>query len=266
MSQEIVDRVRNYLSPNIPVTPISQGAEAVVFTTSVHPYLPENCNSNEKYIIKYRSPKRYRHPVIDKSLTKHRTLGEARLLSKLYTIEGLHVPKLIACDAYNGYLWLEFLGEDLPENFGYSNLKNFLWMYDAKNDPYCEVVKRALIEVGEQIGKLHWNDYCHGDLTSSNIVMVHSDTDSHHWVPHLIDFGLGSTTTMVEDKGVDIYVLERAILSTHSQHAEQYIEWMLDGFKSVYEKNGKLGKKKLDELLKRFAEVRLRGRKRSMIG
>lgn len=96
--------------------------------------------------------------------------------------------------------------------------------------------------------------------------MVHSDTDSHHWVPHLIDFGLGSTTTMVEDKGVDIYVLERAILSTHSQHAEQYIEWMLDGFKSVYEKNGKLGKKKLDELLKRFAEVRLRGRKRSMIG
>jgi TP53 regulating kinase-like protein len=32
----------------------------------------------------------------------------------------------------------------------------------------------------------------------------------------LIDFGLGSTSTLPEDKAVDLYVLERALLSMHS--------------------------------------------------
>lgn len=261
MSAEIVERVEEYLTKSIPVEVVSQGAEAVVFQTQQHPYLPTA--GNDKYIIKYRPPKRYRHPNIDKALTKHRTLSEARLLSKLYTIDGLHVPKLIACDAYNGYLWLDFLGCDLDGGYGFSNLKNFLWMYGKKGEPYCDIVKDALIGVGEQIGILHWNDYCHGDLTSSNIVLV---PDGDKWIPHLIDFGLGSTSTMVEDKGVDLYVLERAIISTHSQYSDKYNEWLMEGFKSVYEREGKTGKKKLNELLKRFSEVRLRGRKRSMIG
>lgn len=32
----------------------------------------------------------------------------------------------------------------------------------------------------------------------------------------LIDFGLSFTSTIPEDKGVDLYVLERALLSMHS--------------------------------------------------
>lgn len=264
MSQEIIDQVSKYLTPNIPLSLISQGAEAVVFTTNVHPYLPLNNGSNTKYVIKYRPPKRYRHPSIDKSLTKHRTLSESRLLSKLYQIPGLKVPELIACDSYNGCIWIEFLGEDLPDNKGFSNLKNFLWMYSV--DPYNDIVKDTLIKVGEQIGLLHWNDYCHGDLTSSNIVLVRSKENKELWVPHLIDFGLGSTSNLVEDKGVDLYVLERAILSTHSSFADRYNEWLMTGFKKVYESQGNLGAKKLKEITKRFEEVRLRGRKRSMLG
>lgn len=31
----------------------------------------------------------------------------------------------------------------------------------------------------------------------------------------MIDFGLSYTSTLLEDKGVDLYVLERAFLSTH---------------------------------------------------
>lgn len=267
MSQEIIDVVSKYLTPNIPIKLISQGAEAVVFTTSVHPYCPERKTDENgdpiQYIIKYRSPKRYRHPVIDQQLTKRRTLSESRLLAKLYLIKDLNVPKLIAVDPYNGCIWLEFLGEDLPNNRGFSNLKNFLWMY--ANDPYNEVVKITLHRVGEQIGLLHWNDYCHGDLTTSNIVLVRN-SDSDDWEPHLIDFGLGSTSNLVEDKGVDLYVLERAIISTHSSFADRYNEWILEGFSSIYRQNGKNGSQKLDELLKRFADVRMRGRKRTMIG
>lgn len=266
MSQRIIDQISKYLTPNIPIVTIAQGAEAVVFTTHVHPYL-QTTESGVRYIIKYRPPKRYRHPSIDQSLTKHRTLSESRLLAKLYLIEGLCVPKIIACDPYNGCIWLDFLGEDLPYDKGYSNLKNFLWMYASKGfDPYDEVVKETLHKVGQQIGLLHWNDYCHGDLTSSNIVLVRKGSDENVWQPYLIDFGLGSMSKLVEDKGVDLYVLERAIISTHSSFAEKYNAWLLDGFAEVYRRNGKKGETKLKEVLKRFQEVRLRGRKRSMIG
>ena len=33
----------------------------------------------------------------------------------------------------------------------------------------------------------------------------------------VIDFGLSSTSTVAEDKGVDLYVLERAFISAHSK-------------------------------------------------
>lgn len=261
MSEKIIGNTSSYLTADFPLEKIAQGAEAVVFTTSVHPYLPIK-ESRNKYVIKYRPPKKYRHPSIDRSLTKHRTLSESRLLAKLYLIPGLKVPKLIACDPYNGYIWLQFLGENLPHDRGFSNLKNFLWMY-AEKDPYDAVVQETLIKVGEQIGLLHWNNYCHGDLTSSNIVLVKED---ECWQPYLIDFGLGSTSNMVEDKGVDLYVLERAIVSTHSAFADIYKEWVMKGFTKIYEANGEKGHKKLKEVLNRFQEVRMRGRKRSMIG
>lgn len=31
----------------------------------------------------------------------------------------------------------------------------------------------------------------------------------------MIDFGLSQISTLAEDKGVDLYVLERALISTH---------------------------------------------------
>ncbi|SCU86528.1 LAFA_0E01376g1_1 [Lachancea sp. 'fantastica'] len=263
MSDQIIKEVASYLTPNVPIVPISQGAEAVVFTTSVHPYEPSqnNAETSIKYVLKYRPPKKYRHPTIDKALTKHRTLSESRILAKLSQIPGLNVPKLIACDVYNGCIWIEFLGEELPNGNGFSSLKNFLWM--CVSDPHSEIVETTLVKVGRQIGLLHWNDYCHGDLTTSNVVLQHSDGD---WEPYLIDFGLGSASTLVEDKGVDLYVLERAVNSTHSRFADTYNELLMQGYKQVYEELSQKGQNRLREVLKRFEEVRLRGRKRSMIG
>ncbi|CAI8500724.1 unnamed protein product [Hanseniaspora opuntiae] len=66
---------------------------------------------------------------------------------------------------------------------------------------------------------------------------------------------------MVEDKGVDLYVLERAIMSTHSLYAEKYNEWIMQGYKDSFDNEDNL-----KQVLKRFEEVRQRGRKRSMLG
>lgn len=256
MSSQLVDHVQQYLGEDFPIKLISQGAEALVFETSKHPFNP---SLNKEYIIKYRPFKEYRHSQIDKIITKKRTVGECRCLVKLNTMDGINVPKLIAADPYNGFIWQSKIGETLA-NGTFSNLKNFLWMNNNDENAYKKEVEEVLYNVGRQIGILHTNHYVHGDLTSSNIVLE-QDKSSNEWTPFLIDFGLSGYSTLVEDKGVDLYVLERAILSTHSLYAEKYNEWLLEGYKQSYSNQDDL-----KQVLKRFEEVRLRGRKRSMLG
>ncbi len=73
----------------------------------------------------------------------------------------------------------------------------------------------------------------------------------------MIDFGLSFVSALAEDKGVDLYVLERAFLSTHPNTEHQF-QLLLDSY-SKASKNAKAVICKLDE-------VRLRGRKRTMVG
>lgn len=103
----------------------------------------------------------------------------------------------------------------------------------------------------------------HGDLTSSNILLKDDYTE-----PALIDFGLSSFSGLPEDKAVDLYVLERAILSTHSVFADTYNAWLLEGYENIHNSPEfkKHGKTKYKETIRRLEDVRLRGRKRSMLG
>lgn len=61
---------------------------------------------------------------------------------------------------------------------------------------------------------LHDGGVVHGDLTTSNLILRSPDS-----ALVLIDFGLAYTTTLAEDKAVDLYVLERAITSAHSHYS-----------------------------------------------
>lgn len=73
----------------------------------------------------------------------------------------------------------------------------------------------------------------------------------------LIDFGLAAQSIQDEDKAVDLYVLERAFGSTHPEAEDEFKE-VLRAYGESY-KGAKV-------VLKRLEEVRMRGRKRSMIG
>ncbi|KAH3687633.1 hypothetical protein WICPIJ_001386 [Wickerhamomyces pijperi] len=260
MSDELIQLAQSHLQ-NIPLQVISQGAEAIVFTTKTHPYLPTSKDSHTEYIIKYRPPKKYRHPQLDATLTKHRTIAEARLLQRLTNIPEIQSPGLIALDARNGIIWMEKVGYELIDyDDKISSLKNWLWRYnDNQEKALTEEIKIALEKVGCMIGKAHVNDVIHGDLTSSNIIITEAQEAC------LIDFGLSYQSALPEDKGVDLYVLDRAILSTHPKYAEQYNEWLMAGYERGYGKDKK-SLIKLKEVLKRYEEVRLRGRKRSMLG
>jgi tRNA A-37 threonylcarbamoyl transferase component Bud32 len=81
--------------------------------------------------------------------------------------------------------------------------------------------------IGTEIAKMHQADIIHGDLTTSNMmlrpshppqlvrILLFSLSMTHTHPQVLIDFGLSYHSAMVEDKAVDLYVLERAFSSTH---------------------------------------------------
>ncbi|KAJ3696564.1 hypothetical protein LUZ61_000269 [Rhynchospora tenuis] len=77
------------------------------------------------------------------------------------------------------------------------------------------IVEERLDDMAAQIGiaiaKLHDGGLVHGDLTTSNMIVKQGTNQLV-----LIDFGLSFTSTLPEDKAVDLYVLERALLSMHS--------------------------------------------------
>ncbi|KFP04121.1 TP53-regulating kinase, partial [Calypte anna] len=104
-------------------------------------------------------------------------------------------------------------------------------------------------KMGELLAKMHDEDLIHGDLTTSNILM-RPPMEKLDLV--LIDFGLSFVSGLPEDKGVDLYVLEKAFLSTHPD-TEMMFKALLKSYAAASKKSG--------PVIKKLDEVRLRGRK-----
>lgn len=116
--------------------------------------------------------------------------------------------------------------------------------------------------VGAAVGSLHTACVVHGDLTTSNMMLRPREEESDKGGVLdgeivIIDFGLASQGTHEEERAVDLYVLERAFLSTHPR-AEKLFGEVLEGYKTAFK-----GSK---SVLRKLEDVRMRGRKRSMIG
>ncbi|XP_067002694.2 EKC/KEOPS complex subunit TP53RK isoform X2 [Anabrus simplex] len=73
-----------------------------------------------------------------------------------------------------------------------------------------------------------------------------------------IDFGLSSADPVAEDKAVDLYVLEKALISTHA-NAEEL-------FPAILESYSQCNTKRAADVVRKLEEVRARGRKRTMVG
>jgi TP53 regulating kinase and related kinases len=95
----------------------------------------------------------------------------------------------------------------------------------------------------------------------------------------LIDFGLAYTSTLVEDKAVDLYVLERAFASTHPESEPMFTRVLEAYARQLGKKHWEKVENRLkdgllspaafyiwESLLTSSFPVRLRGRKRSMVG
>ncbi len=115
-----------------------------------------------------------------------------------------------------------------------------------------EEMKMLMGRIGRAVGRMHEVGVVHGDLTTSNMMVREGDGDIV-----LIDFGLAAQSLQDEDKAVDLYVLERAFGSTHPEAEGGFREVL-----RVY--GGSYGGARV--VLKRLEDVRMRGRKRSMLG
>ena len=253
---------------------LTQGAEALLYRTHfLHP--TKTC------ALKYRPSKPYRHPTLDKRLTRHRILSEARTLVKCRR-EGVSVPAVLALDAEpsgdsagGGWMMMEWIeGKTVRELLveGGKKKKKEEGMRDNLHD-WDAAVQHLMGKIGRAVGKMHEVGVCHGDLTTSNMMLrPHTEaqanglTNGDHAGQRLtlldgevvlIDFGLAGQSLQDEDKAVDLYVLERAFGSTHPE-AEEGFQEVLKIYGESY-KGAKI-------VLKKLEEVRMRGRKRSMLG
>ncbi|CAM9694573.1 unnamed protein product [Choristocarpus tenellus] len=118
-----------------------------------------------------------------------------------------------------------------------------------------DVALKLAGDIGRAIAKMHDAQVVHGDLTTSNF-MVRSGPLRRLVA---IDFGLASSQPLPEDKAVDLYVLERAFLSTHAC-SEPLIEEAIRCYEAASDA------KKGAATMRKLAEVRKRGRKRDMFG
>lgn len=210
---------------------VYQGAEARVW--KIPDYLPPN----RAAIAKERFQKTYRHSVLDARLTKSRCKAEAKSL--LRARRGG-----VACPAVWGVqipiLYLEFLEGPTVRKY----------LEDGGGE-----TSKIATEIGTLIAKLHNTGTIHGDLTTSNMMMA---THVNSRI-HLIDFGLARVSQNPEEMAVDLYVLERALISTHPELEEMgFMDTLLQGYKAT--------NKKSDSVLQRLSAVRLRGRKRECFG
>ncbi|KAK8180726.1 kinase-like domain-containing protein [Phyllosticta citribraziliensis] len=255
-----------------PATLITQGAEALVYKTSF-------LTASRAAALKFRPSKPYRHALLDRRLTRQRILAEARVLVRLRR-EGVTVPAVWGCDWDAGWLLLEWIPGHTIRAWQANDGDGDGALDKSRVPELWDLMAR----VGRAVGRMHAVGVVHGDLTTSNLMLrtpssspssspPSSTTQNHHHQQSpdaaastqvlagtvtIIDFGLASQTIQDEDKAVDLYVLERAFGSTHPA-AEPLFHEVLRAYRDA-------GGKAATAVLKRLDEVRLRGRKRSMVG
>ena len=240
---------------------LSQGAEGKIY---IGEFLSKKC------LIKERFQKKYRVEELDKKLTKNRMLNESRNILRASKL-GIKVPSLYFIDLIERKIYMEYLENSCQ-------LKAIIQSIYSKSDikPYELLINKISNDLGDIISKLHSGDLIHGDLTPSNIILTIKDDTSSDLLNnaenkiienknyddmYLIDFGLSSvalsTSSSMEDKAVDLYVLKRAIISSNPKSEELFEKAM-----NVYQDKCKNGK----DIINKYKKVEMRGRKKLCFG
>jgi TP53 regulating kinase-like protein len=228
---------------------LGQGAEAKVYRIQDYTIGSEG-EVVKTAIVKERFAKRYRHPELDRTITAQRTRSEAKNIARAIRA-GIPAPRVYFVDKRAARI--------IMEDVGTRSVKALLWADHtataATGRPYSNAARECCAELGRVVAMLHDADIVHGDLTTSNF-MVRTDAP---FVLAPIDFGLSFGSASVEDKAVDLYVLERAFLCTHLE-SDALVAAALDSYAVTSFPF------KSQSVLRRLEQVRQRGRKKIAFG
>lgn len=180
-------------------------------------------------LIKHRIKKGYRIKEIDTKLRKSRTQREARLLENSRR-KGIPVPRVYKVDLDEKKIVMEFIDGELIKD-----------LIPSLPD---DEIKRIAEKIGRIIAKLHGVNIIHNDLTTSNMILKNGKI-------FLIDFGLGVTSTRIEDKAMDLVVLKKSLSAAHIDKFDLIWGSLLDGYKDIRE---------YEKILRRIATIARRAR------
>lgn len=170
------------------------------------------------------------------------------------------VPAVYAVDEAKGWIMMEWIEGEVVR------IQLNEWLRRRKENGTAEGeddgdLVGLMGRVGRAVGRMHAVGVVHGDLTTSNLMLRPKITDKIEGGLEgeiiLIDFGLASQSVHEEDRAVDLYVLERAFGSTHPR-AESLFKEVLSAYAESF--------RGAPVVLKKLEDVRMRGRKRSMLG
>ena len=180
-------------------------------------------------VFKQRVVKSYRHPDLDRTLQTARMRNEARLMFEARKA-GIPVPVIYSVDLADNRIVMEEISGPRAK--------------DALQTAGDEEAGRICDAIGDICGRLHANDIVHGDLTTSNMLV-----DGDRIV--LIDFSLGQKSSEIEEKGVDMHLLEEAFHSAHHDRAELH-DRVLKAYCRSYDGG--------EDVLRKVKEIEKRGR------
>ena len=201
-------------------TAIAKGAEGSVYLST---YLGRDA------VTKVRTPKGYRVPELDRRIRTQRIRSEARLIREARAA-GIRTPIIYDVDTVECSITMERVKG--------VTVKRYL-------DEHPEEAERICRLIGTNIARLHNSKICHGDLTTSNMILTPAGELC------IIDFSMGASLIGVEDMGVDLRLLERGFTSAHPDIKDAY-EYITEAY--CQEKTG------AQEVLDKVQEIKDRGR------
>ena len=198
---------------------LKKGAEADVYLSSWN---------GKKSVLKIRKEKKYRNPLLDTRIRKHRTIREAQLLSFVKSF-GISTPLIHFVDYKKFSISMQYVNGKLIRDM------------DEKSIP------KTCLQIGKIVGKLHTNGVMHGDLTTSNFILSKKNL-------FLIDFGLANRTEKPDDHAIDLRLFKEILNSAHANVMEKSWKNFITGYENT------VGKKRCKKILELVAVIESRGR------
>jgi TP53 regulating kinase and related kinases len=206
------------------LTPLRRGAEADLSLATIGPW---------RVVIKHRVRKEYRNPSLDRQIRHDRTISEASIIHEAKTA-GARVPSIVGIDVENNAIAMTHLHGTVAR--------------ERLDEMSISEARKLLRSIGEQIGLLHAAGIVHGDLTTSNVIVSASGT------PSIVDFGMSRRSLESEDRGVDLHLLQRSIVASHSKSPSSMMNAMIRGYEQT------AGRKIASSTWRKAREIARRGR------